>query len=125
FENLDALRFLAAFSVFVFHFFRDVNGLEPELQEYRIFDIVLSITDKGSLGVNFFFVLSGFLITYLILHETKYKGHFSLKNFLIRRTLRIWPLYFIVILIGFVIFPLLISNYYTVHEPLMYVAFLA
>ena len=85
----------------------------------------MTVIDKGSLGVNFFFVLSGFLITYLLLHEKKYTGYFSLKKFLIRRTLRIWPLYFIVVILGFVIFPLIISDYETQHNVWMYVAFLA
>jgi peptidoglycan/LPS O-acetylase OafA/YrhL len=122
---LDALRFLAAFSVFIFHYFSDIKSFFPSLTNNAIFDKVQVVADKGSLGVNFFFVLSGFLITYLILHEQKHKGHFSLKKFLIRRTLRIWPLYFIVILIGFVLFPLIFSGYSTSHSLWMYVAFLA
>lgn len=86
---------------------------------------LLSITEKGSLGVNFFFVLSGFLITYLIFQEKQFTGKFSLQKFLIRRTLRIWPLYFIIILIGFVLFPMMIHGYQTEHNPWMYVGFLA
>lgn len=125
FENLDALRFLAALSVFVFHFSRDINGFYPSLQNHQWFDIYMVFANKGHLGVNFFFVLSGFLITYLILHEVKYKGFFSLKKFLIRRTLRIWPLYFIVVIIGFIIFPLTLKGFETSHDPWMYVAFLA
>ena len=125
FNNLDALRFLAAFSVIIFHFFSDIKAFYPSLKYNFLFDKVQIVADKGSLGVNFFFVLSGFLITYLILHEKKHKGYFSLKKFLIRRTLRIWPLYFIVILIGFVLFPLILTDYFTVHSPWMYIAFLA
>lgn len=125
FENLDALRFLAAFSVFIFHYFSDIKALFPSLKHNSIFDKIQVVADKGSLGVNFFFVLSGFLITYLILHERKHRGHFSLKKFLIRRTLRIWPVYFIVVLIGFVLFPYLLDGYSTVHNPWLYVAFLA
>ncbi|MEX1001743.1 MAG: acyltransferase [Crocinitomicaceae bacterium] len=125
FENLDALRFIAAFSVFIFHFFADIKGLYPQLRDQPFFDKLQIFADKGSLGVNFFFVLSGFLITYLILHEKKYTRRFNLGKFLIRRTLRIWPLYFLVILIGFVLFPLLFSDYHTTHDPRMYVLFLA
>lgn len=125
FENLDALRFLAAFSVLVFHFFADLKALYPSIELSKTFKIANVFANKGSLGVNFFFVLSGFLITYLILHERKYAGFFSYKKFLIRRTLRIWPLYFIVILIGFVLFPLIWDWYETAHNPWMYVFFLA
>lgn len=125
FENLDALRFLAAFSVFGFHYFRDINANFPDLESSQLFQGLLVITNKGNLGVNFFFVLSGFLITYLILHEHKHRGYFSLGKFLIRRTLRIWPLYFIVGVLGFLLFPWLIPGYTTSHDPLNYAFFLA
>lgn len=49
---------------------------------------------NGPLGVRVFFVISGFLITYLLLAEEAATGAISLQNFYIRRTLRIWPVYF-------------------------------
>lgn len=52
----------------------------------------------GKLGVILFFVLSGFLITYLLLAERKETGKIVVKNFYVRRILRIWPLYFIIVL---------------------------
>jgi len=48
----------------------------------------------GNLGVRFFFTISGFLITWLMLKEEAEFGCVSLKNFYIRRILRIWPVYF-------------------------------
>lgn len=125
FENLDALRFVAAFAVFIFHYFRDIKAFYPGIEENKLFKFALMFADKGGLGVNFFFVLSGFLITYLILHEKKHKGSFNLFHFLLRRTLRIWPLYFIIVLIGFVVFPLIFDSYSTLHNPVMYLFFLA
>lgn len=47
----------------------------------------------GNLGVRFFFTISGFLITWLMLKEETEFGRVSLKNFYVRRTLRIWPVY--------------------------------
>lgn len=47
----------------------------------------------GRIGVNMFFVLSGFLISYLLLKEMDTTGKIAFKNFYIRRMLRIWPLY--------------------------------
>jgi peptidoglycan/LPS O-acetylase OafA/YrhL len=125
FQNLDALRFLAAFSVFIFHYFRDIKAFYPGIEENWLFDKLLIFADKGGLGVNFFFVLSGFLITYLILHEKKQTGQFSLWKFLVRRTLRIWPVYFVVVAIGFLIFPAIFDSYHTFHNPVNYIFFLA
>ncbi|MFK8044581.1 MAG: acyltransferase family protein [Crocinitomicaceae bacterium] len=125
FENLDALRFLAAFAVFAFHFFKEANGIFLFNEGSFSFKAANLILSKGALGVNFFFVLSGFLITYLILSERKSTGHFNLKHFLIRRTLRIWPLYFLIVFIGFTLFPFLFNDYSTSHSPLYYLFFLA
>lgn len=125
FKNLDALRFLAAFSVFLFHFFNEVSALydlNTEGNTYKLFNLFFS---KGNLGVNFFFVLSGFLITYLILWERQQTQHFNIKRFLIRRTLRIWPLYFFIVFIGFFAFPLLLNEYNTNHSEWYYIFFLA
>lgn len=125
FQNLDAARFIAAFAVFSLHFSNEIRGLFPVVNESFLFKAIYLFTGKGGLGVDFFFVLSGFLITFLIFQEQKIHRSFHLGYFLVRRTLRIWPLYFIIGLIGFVLFPLLIEDYFTLHEPLYYFLFLA
>lgn len=51
----------------------------------------------GNRGVDLFFVISGFLITTLLLRERQETGSISLRNFYIRRALRIFPLYYTVI----------------------------
>ena len=55
----------------------------------------------GFLGVNFFFVLSGFLITEILLIEihNKVKSKTILKNFFAKRTLRIFPIYYLTIIV--------------------------
>lgn len=53
----------------------------------------------GGLGVNTFFVLSGFLITWLLLAEWNKASDISLRNFYLRRTLRIFPAYYVFIII--------------------------
>lgn len=125
FVNLDVLRFVAAFAVIVFHLGRDLQNFFSEYAVFSGFQYISKITDKGALGVNFFFVLSGFLITYLMFWEVKTRNTFSYKNFLMRRTLRIWPLYFLIVLIGFVMFPLIFDAYETSHKGINYMFFLA
>ena len=58
----------------------------------------LPILRLGFLGVDMFFVLSGFLIVTLLLRETERTGTISLKKFYVRRTLRIFPLYYLFLL---------------------------
>jgi peptidoglycan/LPS O-acetylase OafA/YrhL len=59
----------------------------------------------GKLGVVLFFVLSGFLITYLLLAEEKSFATISVKKFYLRRVLRIWPLYYLIIILAVLILP--------------------
>jgi peptidoglycan/LPS O-acetylase OafA/YrhL len=58
----------------------------------------------GAFGVSIFFVLSGFLITYLLLEEQQ-EGPIQIKHFYLRRILRIWPLYYLLVLLGFFVVP--------------------
>lgn len=64
----------------------------------------------GNYGVTMFFVLSGFLITNLLLKEREQTGTVSLKNFYLRRTLRIFPAFY-----GFVLFYVAV-HYFAHHE---------
>jgi peptidoglycan/LPS O-acetylase OafA/YrhL len=63
------------------------------------------IAEAGPLGVIFFFVLSGFLITYLLLVEKKQTQTIGIGAFYLRRIYRIWPLYFLVFVLGFFVLP--------------------
>lgn len=91
------------------------NGKIPSLNGWRAVAITLVMLDhakftvgfplsrltnagwtffsQGNLGVRIFFVLSGFLITHLLLAEGEKTGAISLKNFFLRRCLRILPVY--------------------------------
>lgn len=101
FPNLTGVRFLAAAAVIVSHIeqIKGFLGIEQIIWNRN--------TDIGKLGVILFFVLSGFLITYLLLVEETRTNKISIRDFYIRRILRIWPLYYLVIGIGFFVLPYL------------------
>jgi peptidoglycan/LPS O-acetylase OafA/YrhL len=100
FPNLNGVRFIAAFSVLIHHTeqIKFLMGIDNIYANHFIKNL-------GKLGVGLFFVLSGFLITFLLLSEKNRRGDISTKDFYIRRVLRIWPLYFIIVLLGFFVFP--------------------
>jgi peptidoglycan/LPS O-acetylase OafA/YrhL len=65
------------------------------------------IAYSSALGVVFFFVLSGFLITFLLLKEKEENNSIAIGKFYLRRALRIWPLYYLIFLLGFFVLPYL------------------
>jgi peptidoglycan/LPS O-acetylase OafA/YrhL len=86
---LDSVRFFAWLAVFISHCVVFVFRTHYELA-------------IGDLGVALFFVLSGFLITRLLLEEQDRTGSIQLPRFYGKRVRRIWPLYFLTLAIGFV-----------------------
>ncbi len=102
FKGLDALRFLAFINVFIAHVFDLSVG---PLENNSIYVLIKKYSHYGVYGVYFFFVLSGFLITYLLISEKENLKKVNIPFFYIRRSLRIWPLYIVALLIGFVIVP--------------------
>ncbi|WP_313581682.1 acyltransferase [Chishuiella sp.] len=89
FNTFDAIRFFAFFTVFLQHL--------PRYQS-EILDFFMR---SGAIGVQIFFILSGFLISYILIIEKEEKHKINLKNFFFRRILRIWPLYYLMILFAF------------------------
>lgn len=105
FPNLDGLRFLAFFLVFWQH---SSGMLFDNLKNASLVnDTHLRFFLTGGLGVSFFFVLSGFLITYLLLVEKSRNGQVNVPAFYVRRILRIFPLFYLVVVFGFGIYPLI------------------
>jgi peptidoglycan/LPS O-acetylase OafA/YrhL len=123
FPSLNALRFMAALLVVITHIelikhhlkygrhfwsFYQGSGWEAPIASVinkKLHWISPLVSTAGPIGVVFFFVLSGFLISYLLLAERDKTGTIGLKAFYMRRILRIWPLYFIILILGFFILP--------------------
>lgn len=99
--QFDGLRGLAILAVLFAHL-----TYMPQIGFARVFQY-------GRLGVDLFFVLSGFLITGILLDSKEFTGYF--KNFYARRALRIWPLYYAVLGAFFVLLIVLHSprSFYT------------
>ncbi len=103
FAKLDSIRFYAFILVFISHsYFNSKNDLS------QTYPILLDKGDRwfahGELGVQIFFVLSGFLITFLSIREIQKTNDFSILHFFKKRILRIWPLYFLVIAISYLLY---------------------
>jgi peptidoglycan/LPS O-acetylase OafA/YrhL len=96
---LDGVRGLAVLMVVVFHFVGQM--LPTNWVEHAI----VGVTKYGALGVELFFVLSGFLITG-ILYDARNNPHYF-RNFYMRRLLRIFPLYYGVLALVFFVAPVI------------------
>lgn len=103
YSQLDGLRGLAILSVMIYHFCLPHASFHGHDAGW-----LLQLAQSGWMGVDLFFVLSGFLITGILI-ETRTQPHYF-RNFLGRRFLRIWPLYYLSLLLLVVIFPLVLPS---------------
>jgi peptidoglycan/LPS O-acetylase OafA/YrhL len=106
-RTVDFLRCIAILLILVDHIFltRPVSNKNFFLQKIYL------LSNGGRIGVDLFFVLSGFLISGLIFKEHKQYEEFRPIRFLIRRGFKIYPLYYILILLGIFFYPLIL------HQP--------
>lgn len=101
--SLNGLRAISVFLVVIHHlvlqkyielnFFREVSVFRPFVR----------LIENGQLGVNVFFVISGYLITLLLIREKENRNQVSYKNFFLKRVLRIFPAYFFLLLSYFLL----------------------
>ncbi len=91
FKGLNGIRAIAALSVVITHV----------LQGFEYFGLPrMDGLEMAGYGVTMFFTLSGFLITYLLLLEKEKYKDINIKQFYIRRILRIWPLYYFYLILA-------------------------
>jgi peptidoglycan/LPS O-acetylase OafA/YrhL len=98
--ELDGLRFFAFLAVFITHTVGFGSGGSHHHLPAWLGDLLGAVGTAGNFGVDLFFTLSSFLITSLLLRELETNGRLDIRQFYIRRALRIWPVYFLVTLIA-------------------------
>jgi peptidoglycan/LPS O-acetylase OafA/YrhL len=99
--ELDSLRFFAFLGVFVVHVADyPVDFLVQHRVPRLAAEIAIACVQGGPYGVDVFFVLSAYLITELLLREKDLMGHLNVPAFYLRRLLRIWPVYYLVVLVA-------------------------
>ncbi len=104
--GLNGIRAIAAFAVIISH-------INNRLEYFKL--PKGNLLDLATYGVTIFFTLSGFLITFLLLKEMEHSKTVEVRKFYIRRVLRIWPLYYIYLII--IIFVSGLSN---IRSPVLF-----
>ncbi|MCC7523700.1 MAG: acyltransferase [Chitinophagaceae bacterium] len=105
-KELDGVRGLAALMVMFFHFFFRLETNDTFLLTVR------ELSYFGETGVSLFFVLSGFLITRILINTRDSERFFY--HFYLRRSLRIFPLYYLFLAVYYFLFPIVKQ---VAHEP--------
>lgn len=109
--ELDGLRFCAFAVVFLHHALPHDPSLYTAVGlSVTAASWLVSSLQAGGFGVDLFFALSSYLITRLLLKELEQFGSLDLKRFYLRRTLRIWPLYFFFLITASLVVPLLLPK---------------
>jgi len=93
YRALDGVRGVAVLLVFIYH----ISGTADHFRMSRVGRVAVLGASCGWMGVDLFFVLSGFLITGILIDTVNYPRYF--RNFYIRRILRIFPLFYGVFLL--------------------------
>ncbi len=125
FNNLDALRFIAFLFIFLGH---ALDTDSEAIRQSAAYEWVKNyVYIFGKTGFSFAFVLSSYINTWVILEERHQAGYFKPWLYYVRRAIRIWPLYFLVLFVGFVALPLVMQwmgePYQEVGNPWYFIFF--
>ncbi|WP_316833811.1 acyltransferase [Pedobacter nutrimenti] len=115
-QSLDGVRGTFIIMVIIAHALETIPGFEQNHQMSTYF-----IINTGQLGVKMFFVMSGYLITKLLLLEREKTGRVDLKDFYLRRMFRIFPTFFLYIFALLILKWTLVPDIFT-HYSLILVA---
>ncbi|WP_434779284.1 acyltransferase family protein [Neisseria sp. Ec49-e6-T10] len=99
-NSLTSLRFFAAFFVFLHHFHLQSFYINFQNKNESL-EILYKYMHEGFIGVTFFFILSGFVITYSS-HQSMLKGEYKSGKFLYNRFARLYPVHLLTLLIAIV-----------------------
>ncbi|MBB5066198.1 acyltransferase [Granulicella mallensis] len=102
-NELDGLRGIAASIVLIFHLFNTARENAASVTQTLSWRIAMRFSSLGTFGVDIFFVLSGFLITSLLLKDKEEPAFFW--NFYWKRVLRIQPVYLVHLLVMWLLIP--------------------
>lgn len=104
--ELDGLRFCAFFAVFVHHALQmQASWWAGQGVPEALVPWIMAAVLAGGFGVDFFFCLSAYLITELLLREHRAYGSVDFRAFFVRRALRIWPLYYVFVALSAGVLP--------------------
>lgn len=124
-KGITSLRFFLALSVLLTHCNQNLKSTGIYWFENH------PVLYKGRFAVHCFFMLSGFLLTYLAFSEYKTIGFVDFKRFFVRRILRIFPLYYLSVFLGYLtlgyLFPYFMGeNYFNfeISEGIFYQIFM-
>ncbi|MBX3203897.1 MAG: acyltransferase [Labilithrix sp.] len=104
--TLDGMRGIAVVLVLVFHFAWTFPGDDPSAAAGFVDKVAVQLHAfmwSGWTGVDLFFVLSGYLITRGLVTDSKRALGTRMKMFWMRRVLRIFPLYYALIIVGTIV----------------------
>lgn len=94
-SGLNGLRAIASLSVVISHI-----NLLPNISDFGLPSLFAFSISIGAFAVTLFFVISGFLITFLLIKEIEKRKDVDTKKFYMRRILRIWPIYYLFLIIS-------------------------
>lgn len=114
-KSLDGIRAVSIIMVLLSHLYATMPESFMHNSLLNIF-----VFSSGQLGVRIFFVISGYLITKLLIIEKEKTGKINLKDFYVRRIFRIFPIFFLYIIVVLILKWFFIPNIFTDYSLIVF-----